>query len=471
MDSWDEESDVVVIGYGGAGAVAAISAHDAGARVVIVEKNHGGGNTRLATLTFLCPRKGPAAKEHIRALSFGSLEEDTIDAFVEWSSKNVEFIKKLGGETEICPPGATFPKLPGSEAMIRYRVKSKEGELGGESLWRLLSQNVEKRHIQVYRQTTAKRLIRSGNEIVGVEIEQKGRHLRARARRGTILSTGGFEYNEVMKRDYFSGYPIHAFGHIGNQGEGLKLAQDVGAELWHMKALAAPMGYKFPEYYAAFIMWMSAYGFIIVDQQGQRFCNETALEKYSMWMEVARFDMGALRFSRIPSYLIFDERTRLRGPITRLGHGANRGYKWSDDNSEEIKKGWIVSGSDPAELARAVGMDSAQRLEETVTAYQKACRTGRDEAFGRSKETLLELAGPLYAVALWPCLLNTQGGPKKNARGEILDVWGSPIRRLYGAGELGSIWGFLYQSGGNLGECLASGRIAGLHAASEIPSA
>lgn len=46
---------------------------------------------------------------------------------------------------------------------------------------------------------------------------------------------------------------------------------------------------------------------------------------------------------------------------------------------------------------------------------------------------------------------------------------GNEIRRLYGAGELGSIWGFLYESGGNLGECLASGRMAGLHVASEVP--
>ena len=60
---WDEEADVVVLGYGGAGAVAAISAHDAGVKVIVVEKDEGGGNTCLATLTFLCPIKDSAAKE------------------------------------------------------------------------------------------------------------------------------------------------------------------------------------------------------------------------------------------------------------------------------------------------------------------------------------------------------------------------------------------------------------------------
>jgi len=233
-----------------------------------------------------------------------------------------------------------------------------------------------------------------------------------------------------------------------------------------MRALAAPLGFKFPEYDAGFIMWMPAYGFIIVDQEGRRFCNETGLDKYSMWMKLARFDMGGLRFSRIPSYLIFDERTRLSGPITRIPHGANRDYRWSANNSAEIGRGWIATARDPVELSRGLGLDSAQQLERTLAGYNDACKTGNEE-FGRSRETLVKLDGRLYGVPLWPCLLNTQGGPKRNSRCQVLSPWGNPIKRLYGAGELGSIWGFLYQSGGNLGECLGLGRMAGQYAASE----
>lgn len=463
------EADVIVLGYGGAGASAAIAAHDAGAEVVIVDKGDGGGNTRLATLTFLCPVKGSAAKEHIRALSRGTIDDDVIDTFIEWSSRNIDFLRTLGGEVELCPPGPTFPVLPGSDAMARYRVKGKLGEPGGESLWRLLSENVEMRGIQVCRQTPATKLMRVGHEIIGVEAEGGGGRLAIRARRGVVLATGGFEYNEEMKTEYLAGYPIHAYGHRLNQGDGIRLAQDVGADLWHMKAVAAPMGYKFPEYEAAFMMNMPANGFIIVDQEGSRFCDETGLEHYSMWMEVTRFDTRRLRFTRIPSYVIFDQATCLQGPITKLGHGANRAYSWSRDNAKEIERGWIVTANDPVELGRRLGIDRAKQLGETLAAYNQSCRTGNDKQFGRSKDTLVELCGILHGVPLWPCLLNTQGGPKRNARGEILDVWGGPIKRLYGAGEMGSIWGFLYQSGGNLGECLASGRIAGLHAASEVP--
>ena len=73
---WDEETDVVILGCGGADAVAAIAASDAGAKVIVVEKGESGGNTRLATMAFLCPTNNSAAREHIKALSFG--EESTI---------------------------------------------------------------------------------------------------------------------------------------------------------------------------------------------------------------------------------------------------------------------------------------------------------------------------------------------------------------------------------------------------------
>ncbi len=467
MEIGQEEADVVIVGYGGAGAAAAISAHDAGVSVIVLEKDSGGGNTRLATNAFLCPINNANAKEHLRALSSGTVTDAIIDAFLEWSSKNAEFIEELGGGVERVTPGPTFPKLLGSEAMTRYRVKGPPGERGGVSLWNLLSKNVQQRKIRVCQQSPVKKLLRSGDEVVEVEAEIEGQCLRIRAKKAVVLATGGFEFNEDMKREYLLGYPIYAYGHNGNRGDGIKLAQDLGADLWHMKSVAAPMGYKFPEYEAAFTMQMPANGYIIVDQHGCRFCNETGLEHYSMWMEATRLDMETLGFSRIPSYLIFDDRTRLSGPITQLGHGANRDYNWSADNSEELRRGWITSGKSGEQLAVGLGINSPDQLSRTLSAYQAFCKKGKDEEFARSRETLIELRGDLYGVPLWPCLLNTQGGPKRNNRGQILDVWGQPIKRLYGAGELGSIWGFLYQSGGNLCECLASGRMAGFNAAHE----
>ena len=78
-----KEVDVIIVGYGGAGAVAAITAHDMGARVVVLEKSaQGGGNTRLAVSSFTGVIPGEAAKEHLRTLCSGTVEDEIIDDFV-----------------------------------------------------------------------------------------------------------------------------------------------------------------------------------------------------------------------------------------------------------------------------------------------------------------------------------------------------------------------------------------------------
>ena len=76
---------------------------------------------------------------------------------------------------------------------------------------------------------------------------------------------------------------------------------------------------------------------------------------------------------------------------------------------------------------------------------------------------------PFYALPQYPALLNTQGGPRRNTKAQILDAFGRPIPRLYSAGELGSMWGLIYQGAGNIGECVIFGRIAGRNGAGERP--
>ena len=77
--------------------------------------------------------------------------------------------------------------------------------------------------------------------------------------------------------------------------------------------------------------------------------------------------------------------------------------------------------------------------------------------------------GPYYAVELSPSMINTQGGPRRNEKGQIVRPDGTPIPRPYSAGELGSIYSYLYQGTGNIGECLVFGRIAARNAVAETP--
>ena len=114
-------------------------------------------------------------------------------------------------------------------------------------------------------------------------------------------------------------------------------------------------------------------------------------------------------------------------------------------------------------------MDAAG-LVETVNKYNQCCAAGEDPDFGRLSETLIPIkTPPFYAMELTIGNINTNGGPVHNKASQTLDRDGKPIPRLYSAGELGSIFGFLYNSGHNLPEALAFGRIAGMNTAVLTP--
>ena len=111
-------------------------------------------------------------------------------------------------------------------------------------------------------------------------------------------------------------------------------------------------------------------------------------------------------------------------------------------------------------------------MNATVGRFNDAALAGADADWGRSAASMAPLVTPpFYAMAMTPALVNTQGGPRRNQDAQVIGVDGAPIPRLYSAGELGSIYAFLYQGGGNIGECFAFGRIAGRHAAHEVPAA
>jgi succinate dehydrogenase/fumarate reductase flavoprotein subunit len=170
-------------------------------------------------------------------------------------------------------------------------------------------------------------------------------------------------------------------------------------------------------------------------------------------------------------FMVFDDNLFSAGPLydKHPSHGWTQiieKYDWSADNSRELAKGWVKRADSIAALAALIGLDPPV-LSETVARWNRDCEAGQDSHFGR-KLMLSPLAqGPYYAVEMSPSMLNTQGGPRRNEKGQIVRPNGTPIPRLYSAGELGSIYSYLYQGTGNIGECLAFGRISGRNAAAE----
>ena len=117
------------------------------------------------------------------------------------------------------------------------------------------------------------------------------------------------------------------------------------------------------------------------------------------------------------------------------------------------------------ELARELGIDP-DGLRRQIDFYNEQCAKGEDLQFKRGKRYLKPLlSAPFYGVKVEKTFTNTQGGPERNERAELIKRGGGVIAHLYAAGELGSVFPNLYNGGGNIGEALAFGRIAGMEAA------
>ena len=466
--NWDKETEVLVIGFGGAGAVAAITAHDEGSEVLITEKmGKGGGNTNVALGGFLSINDFDKGLQYLENLCFRvakAVEPEMLRTYAEECLLNSNWLENLGARTHKYG-GASFPQLPGADAIEKRMITGKNTD-DENSFWNFLRVNVEKRKIKIWNNAPAQELITDASgAVIGAVIVKKGIRLSVKAKKSVILTCGGFEFNEWMKMNFLKGYPYHSLGTPGNSGDGIQMAQRVGADLWHTFSVSTTLGFKTPEFEAAFFLRPIAANFIFVDKNGKRFASEfTDIHAYNFIVEY--FDPNKLEYPRIPCFIIFDEAARTAGPMVLSSLGYNRGkYNWSKDNNKEIKAGWIISDSSINGLAEKISLQP-EVLKKTVSRYNNFCESGEDQDYQRPEEKLSPIGhGPYYAMQLWPCLLNTQGGPRKNLKAQILYPDGTPIPRLYSAGELGSLFGLLYQGAGNLEECLAFGRIAGKEAA------
>lgn len=471
--AWDGMYDVVVIGYGSAGANAAIAAAEAGANVLITEKapkGHEGGNSRVSGQYLLTFSDYDQGLEYMKGLR-GEFTT-TSDEEIEWLTTNLianeGYLNSIGiDNTVIHKSSAEYPELAGGDS-VRMLMVGAENVLDNfnSAYWKAIAAQVENRSekISVWYEAPGKHLIQdpTTKTILGVQIEKDGVLLNIRAKNGVVLATGGFENNPEMVQNYLQYNVMYPHGTIYNTGDGVIMAQEVGAQLWHMRTLSGGfLSYKAFEGttqvpFENMGQNMTAGTSVInVGPDGKRFCDESTRSRHGF---VSYNGMWKNQACSTPMYTIFDETTRLAGKIYPT---------FSEGNLAEIESGLIVKADTLTELAEKIGYDPAT-IETTVAEYNTFCETGVDEDFGRAADKMTKIeAGPFYAMELVPAMVNTQGGPRRNTNCEILDVNDDPIPHLYGAGELGSFFSDNYQGGGNLGETVVTGRVAGANAAAE----
>ena len=321
------------------------------------------------------------------------------------------------------------------------------------------------------------------------------------ARRGVILATGGFEWNEALVRSHLRGPMDAAAGVPTNTGDGLEMATQAGAALGNMaQAWWAPMApipgeeaWGAPRYHLV-LAERTRPGSIMVNRAGERFCNEAADYNslggafHSLGPaapDSGRPDSGRPGSGRpgpgapgaatpgqsgVAAWLVCDERYRRRFPLPGCRRGAE-------------PPPWVHRGDTLAELAAAIGVPPAA-LTATVAEFNRHAAAGADPAFGRGASvydlfngdrTLPGAAAtlgpldepPFYAVAIRIGALGTSGGPRTDDRGRVLSRSGEAIPGLWAAGNVmaaptATVYG---GAGGTLGPAMTFGYLTGRDAA------
>lgn len=503
---FDLETDIIIAGYGFAGAVAAIEAADAGARVMVLEKMPDAGGISICSAgSARTAHDATEAFKYLAATNAGRTPDTVLQVLADGMTGIGDYMAKLAGDVGYTVSdnanrqrnGANYPlpgwqtfyhtlldDIPGFDAEKAYPHVS--GLAGGRRLFHMLEANIAKRDIDVRLDSPVLKLITEGPagaaKVIGAVAVIDGKPTRIAANKAVILATGGFETNEDMKSQFWQMTPVLPAMGRQNTGDGIRMAQSLGARLWHMWHFHGAYGFKDPsgefpygirlkrlpdwvptddERVRARMVW------ILVDQNGRRFMNENPpYTQDTTARNFERFDTITQTFPRIPAYLICDEEGRKSYRLADPCYNE-RGldFKWSEDNLTEIDNGILKRADSIEDLAVLIGVGEGV-LSETIERWNTACQAERDDDFGRMPGSFAPIrTPPFYVGEVWPVVSNTQGGPEHDASQRIIDVDGDPIPGLYAAGEMGSAFGHLYLSGSNITECFVTGRVAAQHAA------
>jgi hypothetical protein len=441
-----------------------------------------------------CAYDADDAFAYLKATNAGTTPDDILRVLADGMAKADRYIDKLVSTVEGTArkpnensgrQGGNYP-FPGWQTFHHAQVVVEGGldrtamfpgvrtrpSSGGPEMFWLINQHIRRRGVDVRLNCPVLRLLRSAqNEVRGVVVDGNGSERRIAARRAVVLACGGFEWNDEMKRQYWEGKPVLTASSRGNTGDGIRMAQALGAELWHMWHFHGSYAFKHPDPDFPFALrvkrlpdWNPAEKdeadvkmvWIVVDQHGRRYMNECPpYAQDTSHRPMHYMDSETMRYPRIPSWLITDWNGCSTYQLADVRtNDREYVYDWSPDNSKELKLGILKKADSIRELAAMIDVDAVV-LAATIERWNKLYDSGADVDFGRPYGTMTRIDTPPFVFgAVYPTVSNTQGGPVHNIRQEIVDVAGQPIRRLYSAGELGSSYGHLYLSGGNLAEML-----------------
>jgi 3-oxo-5alpha-steroid 4-dehydrogenase len=459
-----------VVGYGCAGASAAIGASELGADVVIVERAGAGGgasamaggeiylgggtpvqkacgfdDTPEAMRAYLMAATGPGPNEakidvycersveHFHWLAgCGVPFKESFYATPCWEPPTDDGLVYTGGENawpfnEIAPPAPRghIPQIQNKRLMEKS---------GGWMLMQHLSSTAEAAGARIVADARVSELVvESDGRVCGVVARRFGSEVAMRARKGVVLSSGGFMANADMVAQHaplIAGQMV--LGTDGDDGTSIRLGQGLGAAVAHLEAAETALP-SVP---------LLVYPSLLVNQYGQRFINEDTY--------CGRSGQAAIFHQQARCSLVLDEEI-----FESIAERDRWGYRptWVCERVEELEH----------EMELPAGS-----LQATVDLYNRHAADGEDPVFHKRPEYLRPLRSPFGAIKLTglPYATFTLGGLVTTIHGEVVGHGGEPIPGLYAAGRATSgipSWG--YASGTSLGDGTFFGRRAGRAAA------
>jgi len=465
---WDFTTDVAIVGFGATGACAAIEAAEAGAAVMLFERSSGSG--------------GASALSGGEIYIGGGTDAQLAAGFADTVEDFTAYLKLAGGpcvDTAKCEvygrealahyqwlkdqgvpyrgnylPGKVIEPTDdstliwsGSEAASPFRQQARpaprghvirhHGWGGGRPLVDILERRVRDLGVDIHVDARVVALIVDDDRVAGLVVRIDNQHRFVRARRGVVLATGGFVFNQAMRARYCpDSFRINSPIGDRDDGIGIELGQSVGGDAIHMDQFFTTCPWTIPA--------EQAHG-VFVNTVGQRFINEDCYH--------GRVSRCAIDQPGGKVYLLLDS-AHFTQPFELAGISiAGTGETW-----EEVE----------AELEMPAGTLSA-----TMAFYNRHAHEGRDPLFDKQQPTLVPLdQAPFVALELNFATsyfsFFTLGGLKTSAAAEVLDRGGTPIPGLFAAGRCTSglpAWGHGYSSGLSLADCTFFGRKAGHNAA------
>lgn len=444
--AFESSYDVVVIGAGGAGLSAALSASQAGAKVAVFEKMAMvGGNTLRATGGLNASGTEYQAKANVKdtpelfykdTMKGGYEKNDPalVKLLSEKAASSVVWLASLGADL------SDVGRLAGASVNRAHRPAG-GGKVGPEIVTTLNNAVVKVAGIPVFTKTRVVALSTDkAGAVVGIEVAAADGKSYKIGAKSVVLAAGGFGANNEMAASYIPSLKGFATtNHPGATGDGIVMAEKIGAALVDIKEIQThPTHAPDKEMITEAVRGNGA---ILVNKKGARFIDELATRDVVSAAILAQEGKVA--------YLVFED-------SVRKSLKAIESY---------VKLGIVLEGATPAELAAKIGGDAAT-LEATLAAYNEAVASKKDAAFGRADMPRALGTAPYYAIMVTPAVHHTMGGVKIDTDARVIAKSGSPIAGLFAAGEVtGGVHGGNRLGGNALADIVTFGRIAGTNAA------